>query len=161
MTTNNASNASVITSAVSLVNAANQTKVNNRGAELVNAILERQTALVNVNAFITDFRAELAKIAGDTITPSSIGVTLPTDETTDTASQKTVRAVITNLNKAKQDDIQYRSSRLVQAITNEQASVTKVNKDIADLQAKLNELAAETVTEAQVSAPAADTTASN
>lgn len=158
MTTNNAA---VVTSAVSLVNAANQTKVNNRGAELVNAILERQAALVNVNKRITDLQTELAKIAGDTITPSSIGVSLPTDATTDTASQKTVRAVIDNLNKTKQDDIQYKSSNLVRAITNEQASVTKVNKDIADLQAKLNELAAETVTEAQVAAPAADTTASN
>lgn len=151
----NTNNTAVVTNAVSLVNQANQSRVEAQAAELVKSILERQTANVAVNARIVSHREALAEIAGDTINPSTIGVVLPTDESTDTASQKTVRNVIATLNKAKQDDIQYKSGNIVRAITNEQATLVVMDKQIADLQVKLLALSAETVTEAQVT-PAAN-----
>jgi hypothetical protein len=150
MNTNN----TVVTAAVNLVNQANQTRIEGQAVLLVNQILDRNTAKASSQERITSLQTELAKIAGDTITPESIGVTLPTDATTDTASQKTVRNVIATLNKAKQDEIQLKSSRLVQAITNEQNAIVTIDKQVADLQAKLASLTAETVTEAQVT-PAA------
>ena len=150
MNTNN----TVVTNAVDLVNKANQTRIEGQAVTLVNSILERGTAKANVQERITGLQQELAKVAGDTITPSSVGVTLPTDESTDTASQKTVRNVIATLNKAKQDEIQLKSSRLVQAITNEQNNIVTIDKQVSELQGKLASLSAETVSVEQVT-PAA------
>jgi hypothetical protein len=149
----NTNNTSVVASAVSLVNKANQTRIEGEAVKLVNCILERNAAKVNVNERITTLQVELKKVADETITPSSIGITLPTDAATDTDSQKTVRNVIATLNKAKQDEIQVKSSRLVQAITNEQGAVITIDKQIAELQDNLSKLSAETVSVEQV-APA-------
>jgi len=151
MNTNNI----VVTSAVDLVNKANQAKIEQQAAELVRAILDRNAALASTNERIANYQQELAKVANDTITPESIGVSLPTDATQDTDSQKTVRNVIATLNKSKQDDIQVKSSRLVQAIQNEQNAITTINKQIGELQTKLNALSAETVTVDQVTPAAA------
>lgn len=144
----------IINSAVELVNKANQSRIEGQAAMLINQILERGNAKAAVNERIVSLQTELAKVAGDTITPSSVGVSLPTDPATDTDSQKTVRNVIATLNKAKQDDIQLKSSRLVQAITNEQNAIVTIDKQVAELQDKLAKLTAETVTVEQV-APAA------
>lgn len=146
----NTTNTAVVSTAVDLVNKAAQSRIEGQAVQLVNQILERNGALANENERIGALQVELAKVAGDTITPSSIGVTLPTDATTDTDSQKTVRNVINTLNKAKQDEIQLKSSRLVQAIQNSQNNITTINKSIADLQTALNKLSAETVTVADV-----------
>lgn len=147
---NTTTNTAVVSTAVDLVNKAAQSRIEGRAVQLVNQILERNGALANENERIATLQVELDKVAGDTITPSSIGVTLPTDATTDTDSQKTVRNVINTLNKAKQDEIQLKSSRLVQAIQNSQNNITTINKSIADLQTALNKLSAETVTVADV-----------
>lgn len=146
----NINNTAVVSTAVDLVNKANQSRIEGQAVQLVNAILDRNSAKTMTNERIASLQAELAKVAGDTITASSVGVTLPTDESAMTASQKTVANVIATLNKAKQDEIQLKSSRLVQAITNEQNAIVTIDKQIAELSAKLAALSAETVTVADV-----------
>ena len=146
----NTTNPTVVSTAVDLVNKANQSRIEGQAVQLVNQILERNNAKVAVNERIVNFQTELAKVVGDTITADSVGVSLPTDPTTMTDSQKTVANVIATLNKAKQDEIQLRSSRLVQAITNEQNAIVTIDKQIGELQTKLNALSAETVTVEQV-----------
>lgn len=147
-------NTTVVTNAIDLVNKANQTKIEQQAAALVEQILRVNDTKAGNAKDIADLQKALNEVANDTITPESIGTTLPTDATTDTASQATVRSVISNLNKNKQDDIKVRSSRLVTAIQNKQNDQVSLDKQLADLQAKLGALSAQTVTVEQVT-PAA------
>lgn len=148
-------NTTVVSNAIDLVNKANQTKIEQQAAALVEQILRVNDTKAGNAKDIADLQKALNEVANDTITPESIGTTLPTDASTDTASQATVRSVISNLNKNKQDDIKVRSSRLVTAIQNKQNDQVSLDKQLADLQAKLGSLAAQTVTVEQVT-PAAD-----
>lgn len=143
-----------VSNAIDLVNKANQSKVEQQASVMVEQILRVNDTKAGNAKDIADLQKALNEAANDTITPESIGTTLPTDATTDTASQATVRSVISNLNKNKQDDIKVRSSRLVTAIQNKQNDQVSLDKQLADLQAKLGALSAQTVTVEQVT-PAA------
>lgn len=151
-------NTTVIANAVSVLNAANQTKVQSQAINLIESIRNRQAAIAQQNRTIADAQVELAKIAGDIITDVSIlGTALP-DAASQNENQKTIAKVVDTLNKARQGDVLSRSSRLASLVTASQDNIVALNKEIAKLQADLATLQVETVTEAQITG---DTTGTN
>ncbi len=137
----------IINSALDLVNQNRLSAVVQKASPLVDSILNKNAAIATSNARISQLQIELKAVSTSDITDLSVmGGAL--DSTT--AAGGTIAHVLAQMNKAKQDEVACKASRLSQAILNEQATIETLNQQIAKLRTDLSSLTVETVTETQV-----------
>ncbi len=143
-------NNNIIAGAISVVNEARTSKIVQQGADLVEQIACKRSALAGVNKVIADLQKSLVDLSTSVISPLSVmGAELP-PEGSRNENEETIAMVIGKMNKAKQDLVGEKASRIAQSITNEQATAETLKKGIDELVTKLGKLNDEPLTVGQV-----------
>ncbi len=137
----------ILNSALGIVNENRLSQVVQKASPLVDSILNKNAAIATSKARIAQLQTDLKAVSASDITDMTVmGGALDTS----TAAGGTVAHVLAQMNKAKQDEVACKASRISQAILNEQATITTLEEQIAKLRVELGGLSVETVTETQV-----------
>lgn len=142
-------NTNIIAGAVSSVNEGALKNVIARGAGLVSSILELQRQGAVLDQSTVELQDELNKLSTSVIDDVAvIGTALPT--TNPNPNQATIAKVLAEMNKAQQDGVAAKASRLAQLILSNQSSRNAINERITKQREELAKLSVDVVTETQV-----------
>lgn len=144
------SKTNVAQQAVDLVNESRQSQLVQSGTAIVREILGLRASIKNEQETIAKLQKEIEAIRSSVISDVSIlGHSLPS-ELVGNENERTIAKIISTMNKARQDDIAFRSTRLTQAILSAQGSIETLTKQVDEQVKKLLALELAPVTTDQV-----------
>ncbi len=144
------SKTNVAQQAVDLVNESRQSQLVQSGTAIVREILGLRASIKNEQETIAKLQKEIEAIRSSVISDVSIlGHSLPS-EVMGNENERTIAKIIFTMNKARQDDIAFRSTRLTQAILSAQGSIETLTKQVDEQVKKLLALELAPVTTDQV-----------
>jgi chromosome segregation ATPase len=144
------SKTNVAQQAVDLVNESRQSQLVQSGTAIVREILGLRASIKNEQETIAKLQKEIEAIRSSVISDVSIlGHSLPS-EVMGNENERTIAKIISTMNKARQDDIAFRSTRLTQAILSAQGSIETLTKQVDEQVKKLLALELAPVTTDQV-----------
>ncbi len=144
------SKTNVAQQAVDLVNESRQSQLVQSGTAIVREILGLRASIKNEQETIAKLQKEIEAIRSSVISDVSIlGHSLPS-EVMGNENERTIAKIISTMNKARQDDIAFRSTRLTQAILSAQGSIETLTKQVNEQVKKLLALELAPVTTDQV-----------
>lgn len=144
------SKTNVAQQAVDLVNESRQSQLVQSGTAIVREILALRASIKNEQETIAKLQKEIEAIRSSVISDVSIlGHSLPS-EVMGNENERTIAKIISTMNKARQDDIAFRSTRLTQAILSAQGSIETLTKQVDEQVKKLLAIELAPVTTDQV-----------
>ena len=144
------SKTNVVQQAVDLVNESKQIQLVQAGVSLAQVILNLRASIKAENETIAKLQKEIEAIRSSVISDVSLlGHALPS-EVMGNENERTIAKIISTMNKARQDDIACRSTRLTQAILSAQGNIETLNKQVSEQVCKLLALELAPVTTDQV-----------
>ena len=136
-------NTSVINNAVDLVNQASVSAVEHQISAIIADTTRIDREIASKQRCVSELQKSVLALNGDEITiKSALGV----DALPNTQTGSTIAKVIEDMNKAKQDRVRSESSRMTQAIANEQNNIAALLVERAKLVEKMTSLKPELVT---------------